>query len=104
MFPVEDLECGVRFKVRVQPRASKNEISGVYQDMLKLRLTAPPVDGEANKACIEFFAKKLSLPKSSIRLVSGMKGRTKTLEIDGVTATAVFGLVPGSAKIRQKTR
>lgn len=89
MFAVEEVGSGVRFKIRVQPRAAKNEISGIYQDALKVRLTAPPVEGEANKECVKFFAKVLGVPKSNVRIVSGEKGRNKTLEVVGVTAQQV---------------
>ncbi|WP_366921450.1 DUF167 domain-containing protein [Metallumcola ferriviriculae] len=92
MLNIEHTDDVVRFRIRVQPRASKNEVSGVYQDMLKLRLTAPPVDGEANKACVEFFANRLSVPKKNVKLVAGFKGRTKTLEIKGVSAADIRGL------------
>jgi uncharacterized protein (TIGR00251 family) len=68
---------GVKFKVFVQPRSSKNTISGLHGDALKIRLTAPPVDNAANKMCIQFLAKTLQISKSSIEIVSGHTSRTK---------------------------
>ena len=65
----------------VQPRAGKNELAGVYDGALKLRLTTPPVDGKANKAVIAFFAKILKVPKSSLVLVRGLKNRRKQLQV-----------------------
>jgi len=72
---------GVAFKVYIQPRASKNSISGVFGDALKIRLTAPPVDNAANKLCLKFLAKKLHIPANSIEIISGHTGRNKTLLI-----------------------
>jgi len=71
--------------VRVQPRAKKNRLAGRIADEWKLLLTAPPVEGRANQACIEFFARGLKIPQSRVRLVSGEKSRHKVLELDGVT-------------------
>jgi uncharacterized protein (TIGR00251 family) len=68
---------GVLLKLFVQPRSSKNEIKGLQGDALKLRLTAPPVDDAANRMCIEFLAKCLGLPKSSLEIISGKTSRKK---------------------------
>ncbi|ABZ84652.1 conserved hypothetical protein, uncharacterized acr, yggu family [Heliomicrobium modesticaldum Ice1] len=76
----------IRFRIRVQPRASKNEVCGLLDDALKVRLTAPPVDGEANAACLQFIAKTLGLSRSQVRLVAGETSRLKTLEVEGVSA------------------
>lgn len=68
---------GVVFKIFVQPRSSKNMITGVHGDAMKIKLTAPPVDGAANKACIRFLSKCLDIPKSRIEIISGQTNRTK---------------------------
>ena len=70
-------------KIIVQPKASKNEITGLHNDALKLRLTTPPIEGRANKAVIAFLAKLLHLPKSSISIKSGLQNRNKQLLILG---------------------
>ena len=70
---------GVTFSVHVQPRASRNEICGMQGNELKVRLTSPPVEGEANKLCMEFFAKLLGVAKSRVRIISGEKSRHKTV-------------------------
>jgi uncharacterized protein len=70
---------GIILKIFVQPRSSKNMIAGLHADALKIKLTAPPVDGAANKMCIKYLAKWLKVPKSSIEIVSGHKNRTKLL-------------------------
>lgn len=72
---------GLLFKIRVQPRSSRNQVSGLYGDALKINLTAPPVDNAANKACIVFLAKLLSVAKSSVSIVSGHTGRNKQVMV-----------------------
>ncbi|WP_298271045.1 DUF167 domain-containing protein [Geobacter sp.] len=83
----------VTLSVHVQPRASKNEVCGIQGDALKLRLTSPPVEGEANRLCIEFLAKLLRIPKSSVTIIAGEKSRHKTLRITGVTAREIAALI-----------
>ncbi|MCJ7616795.1 MAG: DUF167 domain-containing protein [Desulfobacterales bacterium] len=68
---------GIFFKVFVQPKSSKNIIAGIYGDAIKIKLTAPPVDGAANKMCIKFLAKCLKVPKTSLEIISGHTSRTK---------------------------
>ena len=72
-------------RVRVQPRAKKNALAGRLEQEWKLLLTAPPLEGRATKACIEFLAHGLGIPQSRVRLVSGAKSRHKVLELDGVS-------------------
>lgn len=76
---------GIKFKVKVQPRASRNEITGWQGDALKIRLTAPPVDGEANQACLKFLAAFFQVARRQVNITSGLKSRTKTIEIRGLT-------------------
>lgn len=84
---------GVTFSVHVQPRASRNGICGIQGDAIKLRLTSPPVEGEANRLCIEYLAKFLKVPKSAIQIIAGDKSRHKTLRIAGVTAEEIRSLL-----------
>ena len=70
--------------VHVQPRAAQNQITGLMNNALKLRLTAPPVDGQANRAVLAVPAKALGLPKSAVSLKSGGQGQQKTLRISGI--------------------
>ncbi len=72
--------------IRIQPRASRNEIVQREGGGLKIRLTAPPVDGAANEALIRFLADTLSVPKSQVELVSGHTSREKVVRISGVAA------------------
>ena len=89
-----NLERGtVVFAVRVQPRASGNEISGVVEGTLKIRLQAPAVEDRANEALCEFLAELLKRPKSAVRILSGERSRMKRVEVFGVTAAEVQALL-----------
>jgi len=68
---------GIIFKVRVQPRSSKNMVAGLFGDALKIKLTAPPVEGAANSMCIKYLSKCLLVPSYLLEIVSGQAGRTK---------------------------
>ncbi len=74
---------GIRLAVRLQPRASRNQVVGVMGDRLKVALTAPPVEGAANAACQAFLAELFKVSKGSVRLVGGEKSRDKLWEIAG---------------------
>ncbi len=89
MLPVREDASGVSFVVRVHPRAKKNAITGELGDALKLSLTTPPIEGRANEACIEFFAKLLKVPRSSVTIASGRSSRNKTVGVAGVTGPYV---------------
>lgn len=75
--------------VRVQPRASRNEVAGLVGETLKIRLTAPPVEGAANDACLAFLAKLLDLAPSRLAIVQGARSRTKLIRITGLTQAEV---------------
>jgi uncharacterized protein len=83
----------VSFAVRVQPRASRDEIVGEHHGGLKVRLTAPPVEDRANNALRRLLASRLKLPLAAVRIVSGAHSRTKRVEINGVTAATICALV-----------
>jgi len=89
MVKIWDGNHGVSFAVKVHPRAKKNAITGEVGDALKLALTAPPVDGKANEACIEFFAKLLNVPRSSVTIAAGQTKRNKVIRVAGLTAQQV---------------
>ncbi len=72
--------------MKIHPHAKQNAITGEVGDALKLSLTAPPVDGKANDACIEFFAKLLKVQRSSVTIASGQTSRNKMIRVAGVTA------------------
>jgi uncharacterized protein len=89
MIPIHDGPRGATFAIKVQPRAKKNGITGELGDALKVVLSAPPVDGRANEACIEFFANLLKVPGSSITIASGARGRRKVIRVAGLSAEEV---------------
>jgi hypothetical protein len=89
MIPLHDWPTGVTFAIKIQPRARKNVIVGTLGDALKVSLTAPPVDGKANEACIAFFAKLLKVPRSSVTIAAGQTSRNKVIRIAGLSAKEV---------------
>lgn len=76
---LKETDQGIVLKVFVQPRSAKNMIAGQHGDALKIKLTAPPVDGAANKMCIQYLAKFLKIPKSALEIISGHSSRTKRI-------------------------
>lgn len=81
---VRESSNGLVFSVYVQPRSSKTAIIGDHQNALKIKLTAPPVGGAANKQCIQILAKALDLPKSAIKITTGQAGRRKQIRIQPI--------------------
>ncbi len=84
----------MRINVRVIPRSSKNSIEW-EEGTLKVRLTAPPVDGAANEALLTLLAQRLGLPKRDIHIIQGAAGRHKTIEITGMTSQAIEQKIKG---------
>ena len=89
MVTIHDTPSAATFVVKVHPRAKKNAITGEIGDALKLSLTPPPIEGRANEACIEFLAKLLKLPRSSVTIASGHNGRRKVIRVVGLSAEEV---------------
>ncbi len=85
MLQIVPISGGVRLEVRVQPRSSRNQIVGEQAGSLKIKLTAPPVDGEANATLLEFLATYLQIPRRTISLVRGKTSRNKLVEIKGIS-------------------
>ena len=90
MIPMHETAAGVSFAIKVHPRARKNGITGVVGNALKLALTAPPLEGRANQAVIEFFAELFDIPRSSVTITSGETSRNKVIRIAGVTKAAIM--------------
>jgi uncharacterized protein (TIGR00251 family) len=84
MLTIKSSATGLFFNVYVQPRASKAAIVGCHDDALKIKLTAPPVGGAANKQCIQILAKNLGLPKSAIAITSGQTSRMKQISLQSL--------------------
>jgi uncharacterized protein (TIGR00251 family) len=89
MFAITETAGGVSFAVKVHPRATRNAVTGELGDALRVSLTAPPVEGRANEACIEFFAKLLKVPRSSVTIACGQSSRNKVIRVAGLTAQQV---------------
>jgi uncharacterized protein (TIGR00251 family) len=81
---------GVCLEVQVQPRSSRNQVVGEQDGRLKIKLTAPPVEGEANQALVNFLAQLLQIPKKNVKLLRGESSRHKLIEIMGVNAAELI--------------
>lgn len=84
----------ITLMLHIQPGAKKTAVAGRHGDALKIRLAAPPVDGKANAALLEFIADTLGLPKAAVKLKSGHTSRRKVMEVDGATEDAMAALIP----------
>jgi uncharacterized protein (TIGR00251 family) len=102
MVALQDSHAGVTFAVKVHPRAKNNAITGAVGDTLKLALTAPPVDGKANEACIEFFARLLKVPRSSVTIAAGRTSRNKVIHVAGLTVQQVRGRLGSQRQSRTR--
>ena len=89
MISIHNTPAGATFAVKIHPRARKNAITGEIGDALKLSLTAPPREGRANEACIEFLANLLKVPRSSVTIASGQTSRRKVIRVSGISAGEV---------------
>jgi len=87
---------GTLLSVKLQPRASKNEICAPIGDELKIKVTAPPVDAAANQALVEFLADKLDCSRGKVELIRGQTSRHKTILIHGFTLAEVSARISGS--------
>lgn len=94
-FRVEERDGAVRFAVRAQPRASRSEVVGEHGGALRVRLAAPPVEGEANDELVRCLAKWLGVPRRAVRLVAGETGRNKVVEVEGIDADVVTDALAG---------
>jgi uncharacterized protein (TIGR00251 family) len=94
----------VTLALRIQPRASRDEVAGLHGERLKLRITAPPVDGAANEHVCRFLARLFGIAPSRVRLLKGTTGRDKLVALEGVgeLPEAIACLLPGSAGPRDR--
>jgi uncharacterized protein (TIGR00251 family) len=97
MLELQTPEGAVILSVRVQPRASKDEIVGVIEGALKVRLRAPALEDRANEALCEYLAELLKTPKAAVRILSGHRSRSKRVEVRGVTTRQILALVTREA-------
>ena len=85
---IRETSGGTLLSVKLQPRASKNEIGAAFGDELKIKVTAPPADAAANQALVELLAEKLGCPRGKVELIRGHTSRHKTVMLHGFTPEA----------------
>ncbi|MFV9690154.1 MAG: DUF167 domain-containing protein [Desulfobacteria bacterium] len=95
---IVETKKGVLFKAIIQPRSSGNMICGIHADALKIKLTAPPVDGAANRLCVKFLASVLGIPASHIEIIKGHGRRNKKIFIHSVTREYLESIISSFAK------
>jgi uncharacterized protein (TIGR00251 family) len=89
VIPIRDTAQGATFSIRVHPRAKKDAITGEVGEAIKVSLTSPPVDGRANQACTDFFAKLLKVSRSSVTIAAGESSRNKVIRVSGLKAEEI---------------
>ena len=88
-----------KLKIRVTPRAKRNEVYCILEDRtVKVRLTAPPVGGKANKALVKYFSGIFEIPRSRIEILSGFKSRNKLVNIQGMDSVEIYNKLNGIVK------
>jgi uncharacterized protein (TIGR00251 family) len=92
---IQRTQGGVRVNIRLQPKASKPGIVGIHGDALKVRVSAPPVDGAANDALVELLAATFKIPRSAVTIVAGLSSRSKVVELAGVAESDVLRIANG---------
>jgi uncharacterized protein len=83
---IQETRSGVTLTIKVQPRARRNAITGELAGALKIAVTAPPVDGRANDACITLLAATLKVPRAAVTITTGQSGRVKVIHVQGIPA------------------
>lgn len=86
---MQEREGAAEFKIKVQPRAKRSEVIGKKGELLKIRVTAPPVAGKANEACLNLLANALDLPRAAVEIVAGERKQVKTIRVQGRSAEEV---------------
>jgi uncharacterized protein (TIGR00251 family) len=90
---MKETESGVIIHIRVVPKSAKCEIAGIQDDALKLKITAPPVEGQANTECIRFLSHVLKVRKNQVTILSGHKSKKKTVAIEGIVKKDIEALI-----------
>ncbi len=93
MIPIRETAEGVVLGIQVLPRSSQCKLAGCQGDLLKIKITAPPVEGRANEECIRFLAGLLRVKKDQVQIVGGFKARKKTVAVRGLTRSDVEALL-----------
>mgnify|MGYP003763373567 FL=1 len=90
MLYIREVGGDVFFKVRVMPRSSRDSVVGIHEDALKIRLSAPPLEGRANEACRAFLSKKLGVPRAQVEIHTGETSRNKVVKVSGLSSEKVL--------------
>jgi len=93
MVYMKETENGIIIHIRVVPRSAKCEIAGIQDDAIKLKITAPPVEGQANTECVRFLADVLKVRKNQVTILSGHKSKKKTVSIEGIVKKDIEALI-----------
>ena len=93
MVDIMETEHGLVLHVHIVPRSAKCEVVGIQGNALKLKITAPPVEGQANKECIRFLSDILGIKKKQVRILSGIKSKKKTVAIEGIRRKDIEALI-----------
>jgi uncharacterized protein (TIGR00251 family) len=96
MLTVNETEEGVTFAIRVLPRSSKCELAGLQKDALRIRITAPPVEGRANEESIRFLAALFNVKRNQVVIKAGRKSKNKLIYIAGLTREDILAALPES--------
>jgi uncharacterized protein (TIGR00251 family) len=91
---IKETPDGVIFNIRVLPRSSRCEIAGIQNDALKLKITAPPVEGKANEECIRFLSDTLGIKRNRISIIAGRKSKNKSVAINGLSREDIESIIP----------
>ena len=91
---IKEYKDGIQFSGLIHPRSANNKICGLQDEYLKIHITSPPVDGNANKTCVKFLAKILSVSPSQIAIFNGEHGRKKIIHIDGISTSEFLKIIP----------
>ena len=94
MLPIKETKDAVIFNIRVVPRSSRCELVEIQEDALKIKITAPPVEGKANEECIKFIADKLGISKSRVAIIAGHKSKRKTIAVSGLKSRDIKSIIP----------
>ena len=103
MIEIRESQGGLSFLVRVQPRASRNEIDGEWQGALRVRLNVPPVEGRANETLRRFLADCLNVPLAAVKIAAGQRGRLKRIEVRGAKVEQIRAVASSHAKNHMTT-
>ncbi len=94
MIPIRETANGVTFQIQVLPRSSKCEVAGIQGDYLRIKITAPPLEGRANEECIRFLAAALGIKRPRVSILKGLKSRKKTIAVNGLKKKDLEAIIP----------